>query len=211
MNSSKKIDVTENKYYQIHYLLSEESGKWLARVRITRKDTNEYVPGGFTVYESDKKNVIEKTLATINDSLMPKIEALGSPLEWDTEVRRILVECAKYRRAILKFGSYCHDCIATQADDEEFGLEYAKFWQRFIKATSILSKRIEELTPQERIDLLISPDSVFENPSDSLSLEDLDSRNMIYGYFATPSEQEKIAHETHLKKLNDRFEELDWE
>jgi len=211
MNPSEKINVTENEYYQIHYILSEESGKWLARIRITRKDTNEYIRGGFTVYGNEKNNVKEKTLTKINNLLIPKIEALGCPPEWDTEIRRILVECTKHRRAILKFGGYCHDCISTQIDDNVFGLEYAKFWQRLINATSILSKRVEQLSPQERINLLVSPDSVFEDPSDSWSLEDLDSRNMIYGYFANPSEQEKITHETQLKKLNDRFEELGWE
>ncbi len=201
MNPAEKIDVVENQYYQVHYLLSKEGDKWLARVRVTRRDTGEYLNEGFTVYDHGKKNVKEKAADEIASTLIPSIEALGCPPEWDTEVRRILVECYRQRTAILNFR---RNCNKEHAEEGEEGLSYARFWQQLIKDVSVLSYRVEQLNREERLNLLLSPDQVFDKPLERWKLVDWDSRHMIFSYFGNPSRQEVIAHESQLSKLKDR-------
>ncbi len=201
MIQPKKNIVIENKYYQIHYLLTDESGKWLARVRVTRKDTDEYINNGFTLYDHDKEEVIKKVIKKINLSLMPQIEALGVPLEWNTEVRRILSACSNHRNSIFKFSEYCNRSSELKIDEDEFGLEYAKFWQNSIKETSAITYSINKLSSEERLNLLIPPDYVYTDPSDIWSLEELDNRRMIFDYFGNHTNKEKEVHKLQKEKL----------
>ncbi len=209
----ERMELAGNEYYRVFCFLSEREGvgKWLAKIRVIRKDTDEYVNAGFTIFDDEKKLVIENATTKINASLMPALEEMGAPPDWDSEVRRVLVCCKKLHSNIVQFGSDCADIIASQGDVDEFWIKYPKFWKQLIKESIALSQRIEMLSTQERIDLLVSPDNVFEDPSDSWSLEDLDSRIMVFDYFANSTTQEKIVHEAQKKKLADRFEELGWD
>ncbi len=110
------------------------------------------------------------------------------------------MECARQRRAILRFGSYCFDYVKKKPNREDFGLTYATFWKRFIRDSSALSYRVEQLSSEERLELLTCSERVYEDPSNSWDLEDLDSRHMMFSYFGNPSEQEKSVYETELEK-----------
>jgi len=209
MKPADKTIVIDNEYYQAHYLLNEESGRWLARVRVIRKDTNEYINKGFTVYKYRKNEVVQEVISKVTSTFRSEIEGLGVPLEWDSEVRKILVACSKHRKTILNFGAYC-ESLDRKGVKGDFGLEYAKFWRELIIKTSALTCRINKLPPQERLSLLVPPDSVYEDPSDSWSLEEIDNRRMVFDYFGNPTDEEKKVHTAQNEKLQKRFVELGW-
>ena len=72
-------------------------------------------------------------------------------------------------------------------------------------------KSIETLTKNERIDMLILPDSVFIDPSDPWSLDEQDARIGIIQFFLNPSENEINTHQAQLSLLTDTFHKLGWD
>jgi hypothetical protein len=66
------------------------------------------------------------------------------------------VECARQRRAVLRFGGYCFDSIEKKLNQDDFGLTYANFWKLLIRESSALSYRVEQLSYEEHLELLIS-------------------------------------------------------
>lgn len=213
MKMDEKINLAENEYYRIVCLFAKKGtdGKWLARIRILRKDTNEYVKGGFTIFDYGKDKVREKVIAEINNSLMPRLIKSGPPTQWNTDVRKIMAYASKFRSSVLRFGNYCEDAISSQDKIDQFGSKYSSFWKRFIKETIALNKMVQQLSTEERISLLVSPEEVFKDPSDSWNLDDLDTRIMIFDFLTDPTKEEKIAHNSQLKRLSDRYEELGWD
>ncbi|MCP4491932.1 MAG: hypothetical protein GY820_32205 [Gammaproteobacteria bacterium] len=212
MSDDEKIILVENDYYRVFCLLTEQDdGKWLARVRVVRKDTEESVKGGFTVFESNKENALESVNSQVKVKLFPKLEKSGPPSDWDSEVRRTLLLCKKLRSNVFQFGNDIKGFVASCDEEDKFWEKYAVFWKQHAKEAIALSDSIGSLSAEERVELLTSPDSVFTDPSDSRSLEDIDLRIMVFDFFVKPSELEVTIFEKQKNKLEKRFAELGWQ
>lgn len=208
----EKLELGGTQYYQIICLLSEQKndGKWLARVRVLRKDTKEYVGSGFTIFDYAKETVIKSAIKKTNVSLLPELEKKGVPLNWNSEVRRVLVCCKKIYSDVMDFGCYAADFMSSQKVEGESLARYPTFWKKLIKDSVSLSKKIESLSLIERIDLLTISESSFEDPSDAWSLEDIDLSIFIFDFFANPTDKEKELYELQKERLSDRFKEPGW-
>ncbi len=140
--------------------------------------------------------------------LVPKLNALGKPLDWDSEVRKILIAAYKSRRSFEAF-----IIRELKKPPERDGLldNFGPARQRYLQESINICARLEKLSEGQRIEALTSPDEVFEDPSDGWSLQDLDSRIDIYRYFLNPSQSETDAHQDQLRRLQNRYAELGWE
>ena len=209
----EQVELDGNKYYRIICLLSEkkDAGKCLAQIRVTRKDTGEFINAGFTVFDHGKKTVLESAIKKTSDLLLPELEKMGKPPDWDSEVRYILQLCKKLHSEIVKFGSYSIDILSLGNSVDKYGVEYSVFWKKFIKQSVVLGGKIEALGEKGRINLLELSEDAIKDPSDAWSLEEIDSRIMAFEFFMNPTEREKQVYDMQKKKLADRFSELGWD
>ncbi|WP_428634734.1 hypothetical protein [Sedimenticola sp.] len=208
----EEIVLGENGYYRIICLLSEveSEDKWLGRIRVIRKDTGEYVNKGFTVFENSKESVLNIAERKVEKYLLPELVQLGKPTDWNSRVRCVLVKCKKLHQYVLDFGSLSVDIMHSNTEDEDYLVKYSLFWKNLVKETIALSRAIETLNSEERLDLLTLPSDAIKDPSDAWNLEELDLRIMSFDFFSNPTEQERDVHVAQKKKLADRFAELDW-
>lgn len=210
---NEKLKKFESEHYRVTFqiFLESNSNKWMGVVRIKRKDTDEIVRGGFRVIAQEKDAVEEKLISKANASLKLDIEALGIPYEWNSPVRPILVRYLSLRRKNTGFWLRLDDVFDGKKDSKDFSERYTGFWNKIISESIALARSIEMLDKQERIGMLVSPDSVFDDPSDPWSLDDLDARIDIFKFFLNPSEAEINAHKTQLEKLSDTYHKLGWD
>lgn len=206
------LELQGNEFYQVIYFFSQpkDDSKWLAKVRVIRQDTMEFIKGGFAVYEPDKKILIEKIEKRVKESLFPELEKTGAPSDWNSEVRKILIKCGDSVRRVSTFGRYSEDHRSEQMDEDEYSSNYAGYWHEIIRETVAISRMIEELDAAKRMELLTIPDSSLKDPSDAWSLEDIGWRINVFKFFSKPSEEEKKHHELQLEKLARRNDELGW-
>lgn len=199
-------------YYEIICIISKEknSGKWLAKTRVKRKDTDEYINAGFTALDLDKDKLLQNVETRANTSLLLEIKSLGVPIDWNSEIRHTLLFCKKLNSEIGEFGSYSIDSLFPKKNDERYLSKYSDFWRKIIKETVFLCGKIETLSADARIDLLTLPEYVFEDPSDAWSLDEIDARLIAFEFFLNPSDKEREVHFSQKHKLADRFIELGW-
>ena len=207
-----EIELAKTQYYRVLRVIThyDKADRWVARVRVRRTDTDEYVNLGFMVSGSDKRTVETESADKIRDSLMAQLDE-QVPTEWNSDVRRLLVRCTRLRNKFTKFGAFCSKQITDSDNDDEFYDKYIIFWNMVINESTAISHQIELLGAKDRLALLQSPDSVFEDPSDAWSLLDLDRRDQVYSFFLDPTAAEQQAHEAQLRRLSDRFNELGWD
>lgn len=168
----------------------------------------EFINGGFTVYEHDKKILIEKMNKQVEETLYPELEKAGAPSDWNDELRPILIKCKNVTKRLMRFGSYSVDHLSELKDENQYWSNYAQYWQEIIRDTIAVNRMIEELDGNKRIELLTIPDDSLKNPSDGWSLDEIDSRIWVFDFFSCPSEQEKKHHNLQKEKLAHRFDEL---
>jgi hypothetical protein len=74
MSINNEIDKLESDFFRIVFDIkfNSDAKKWMGKIRIQRKDTDEIVKGGFRVFDEDK-SLLEKKLF-----LVPKL-CLGMP------------------------------------------------------------------------------------------------------------------------------------
>lgn len=212
IDNQEYLELRGNEFYQIIFFVSEQQidSKWLARVRVIRRDTMEFIKGSFTVYEQDKKILMEKVEKRVEESLFPELEKVGKPSDWNNEIRQILVKCKDVTSRLKSFGHYSIDHLSEQKDKDEYSSNYAQYWQEIIRDTIAVNRMIEELDDKERIELLTISDDSLKDPSDSWSLEDIGVRIQVFDFFSCPSEKEKKHHDLQREKLAHRFDELGW-
>lgn len=211
--SNGEIELYQTRYYRVLCCLSkrERKGDWLAHIRVKRKDSEEYVNRGFTTSGIDQKSALEIADNKVRNSLIKELEELGAPIEWASPIRAVLIQCRKVNDSILQFGSYCNEFSPQTGNGNDFIGNYSGFWKKLVKDSYDLIRLIEALSPDDKLSLLVSNDSVFEDPSDSWSLEDIDLRIRVFDFFMDPTDQECSAHKKQLDKLADRYAELGWE
>ncbi|MGH1441210.1 MAG: hypothetical protein ACRBBR_13920 [Cellvibrionaceae bacterium] len=209
---NEQIELEGTQYYKIICLISKQndSAKWLARVRVLRKDTGEYIKAGFTIFDKNKEIVINNVNKRVNESLILELERSGAPPDWNNDVRCALLYCQKLHREIMSFGEYSMDILSSQKNSDGYLSKYAIFWKSITKKSVFLSKKIESLNAKERIDLLTLSEDSLKDPSNTWSLEDIDLRIMVFDFFANPSSKEMEYYDLQKKKLASRFKELGW-
>ena len=116
IGNQEYLKLKGNEFYQIIYFVSKQKidSKWLAKVRVIRLDTMEFIAGGFAVFEPDKKSMMNKIKNRVNKSLFPELEKAGKPSDWNSELRKILLACLALRRKISNFGKYANDRLAKR-------------------------------------------------------------------------------------------------
>lgn len=208
----EKIELEGTNYYRIIILLSEikDKGNWFAQIRVLRRDTDEYINAGFTVYDNDKDVVMKSAIKRVSESLLPDLEKLGEPSDWNRESRYILLNCKKIHSKIVEFGEYTDETLSSGENVDKYWIDYTIFWKYVIKESIVLSKKIDALNDNEKVNLLVIPDNCLIDPSDAWSLDEIDMRIMVFDYFANPTDQENNVHELQKKRLSDRFNELGW-
>ncbi|MCX7098291.1 MAG: hypothetical protein NTV43_10360 [Methylococcales bacterium] len=212
MSLDEEISQLECEYYRVICTINFNlaAGKWMGKVRIKRKDTNEIVKGGFRVFD-DEKSLLEQKIIDKFGTIHSELQSLGVPYEWNSRGRLILVSFLKLES---KFSEYwaCEDRVFNGEENKEIFLEkYAGFWMQVVEDSIAISRKIETLSAQERLEMLIIPETVFLDPSDPWSLDEIDSRRRIIKFFLNPSEQEVNMHKMQTKKLTDLFHQLGWD
>ncbi|MGR9054216.1 MAG: hypothetical protein ACU84J_16375 [Gammaproteobacteria bacterium] len=213
MEINDQLKGLETEYYQIksRVFFDSDSNYWMGKVRVYRKDTGEEIDAGFRVVDKDQTLVKEKMLSKINSSFKKEMSELDVPMEWKSPARPILVRCIKLGSFISGFGGLCKEVLAGAKNIEEYDDQYIDFWQKLVEETIEISRSIEALTPHERIQLLTSPENVFENPEDFWNLDDITYRSRIFKFFLNPSQDEIDAHQNQLSRMEHKFHELGWD
>ncbi|MCX7068970.1 MAG: hypothetical protein NTW85_14920 [Methylococcales bacterium] len=213
MTIDKELKKFESQYYRMFYEISfnTNAGKWMGKVRIVRKDTDEAVRGGFRVFDVKKNLLKKKMIEKIHSTLETDLTKLGVPYEWNSKGRLILVLHLRLMDSIVEFGKFCDDTIAGKESSNYFTEKYVHFWYELIKQSIAIARSIELLTPQERIEMLTSPDYVYDDPSDPWNLDDLDARLGVFKFFLNPSEMEISTLEVQTKKITDLHHKLGWD
>jgi hypothetical protein len=211
-SDDKQLELGSNAYFRIVCVLSEkvDLGKWLARIRVIRKDTGEYINAGFTEFDVEKNTVINAAKQKIKDFLLPELDEMGVPPDWGSEIRNILSCCTKLRSTIFEFGSFTIDTLSLADNEDKFSAEYAKFWNKLIKETVALSSKIEALNAKDRIKLLMLPEDVIKGSSNIWNLMEIDARIMVYEFYLNPTDEEQKVHDEQKKRLADKYDELGW-
>jgi hypothetical protein len=199
----EEINKLESEYYKIVCPIdfNSDAGKWMGKVRIIRKDTNENVNGGFRVFD-EKRSLIETKILEKLDTIKSELLSLGVPYEWNSRGRLILIRYLRLRSKITEYGVCCDRVIAGKEDKELFSIEYTGFLYQIIQDALAITRSIEMLFEQEKIEMLTLPESVFHDPSNSWNLDEIDSRVDIIKFFLNPSEQEIKTHKMQTKKTN---------
>jgi hypothetical protein len=203
----------ETEYFKVtyHMSFSTNAGKWMGKVRILRKDTNEIVKGGFRVIDSERIQVEQKIIEKLNQSMMEHLIALGVPHEWNSKGRLVLVRYLKLRSKITEYGLFCDQVIEGKEDKSLLFDKYGRFWQEIIKEAIDITRDVEKLTNQERIDMLTLPEDIFINLCDPWNLDEMDSRGDIINFFLNPSEQEKNINKLQTDKIVALYHQLGWD
>ncbi|MCX7066079.1 MAG: hypothetical protein NTW85_00020 [Methylococcales bacterium] len=206
MNIEDHISKYENEYYKVVCKLSfnTDAQKWMGKIRIQRKDTNEFVKGGFRVFDKDKYIIEGKIIEELNKSMITNFEILGTPFEWKSRGRKVLAEIIDYELLLDKI-------IDGKDNKYKFIRRYDKFSYKVIKETLNITKKIEKLSEKERHGMLIFPETVFLDPSDPWSLDEIDSRSEIIKFFLKPSKLELSIHKTQKDKLIELYKTLGWD
>jgi hypothetical protein len=205
------VELGGNDYYRVVCVISEikNENKWLGMTRVTRKDTGEYINAGFTVYEDDKEAVINISRQRVNDLLLRNLEELGKPIDWNKEIKRILLRCKKLKTEIVEFGGYAEEVLSSRGNTDEYWDRYSIFWREIIKESIALCRSIEMLSEKERIEILELSEDAIKDPTDAWNLDELDAKTMIFNFFLNPTEQERETYDAQRKRLSDKFNELD--
>jgi hypothetical protein len=211
MSLEDELKALESEYYRVSYDIqfSKYAGKWIGKVRLRRKDTDEVVKGGFRIVGDDERQLTTAIREKL-DSIKCVINSLGAPLEWKSQGRVVLISYLRLRSKIASYGLLTDKAIAG-SENKEVLESYSRFWYEVIQDALEITRKIETLSKKERIDLLILPESVFADPSDPWSLDETDSRIGIIDLFLNPSEHELLTHQAQIRKLADIFHQMGWD
>ena len=190
MRVDEELIFEKTDYYGVFCLLSEVSaeGKWLARVRVKRNDTEEYINSGFTAYDHEKDVVIGAAKKRTKIELMPELNKMGKPPDWDSETRKILLLCKKNHSGVFDFAQWYSD--GALVEENERARSCVNFCKSLIKDSISISKKIDCLSNFERIEMLTISDAAFNAPSDPWCLEEIDLSILVFDFYSHPTIEE---------------------
>ncbi len=206
-NMKSSIEKYSTEYYDVNYSITQSEDKvWVGEALITRKDTGEEVRCGCVKYGNNKEG-IEKQ---IYDNIKENSSFLSvPPPDWDSKVRKISAHFPDLGGRITNFGLLIDDVIEKNNKDR---LSMDVFFQFCVNLRSELIelvKEIDELSANERKELLTSRDDVYNDPTEPWNLDDLTLRSEIFKYFVRPSLDEVEAHELHDNRFKQALDKID--
>lgn len=214
MSLKKTLKSFESEYYRIYSIISfnSDTGKWMGKIRIMRKDTGETVRGGFRAFDEDKKNLEKKLITRSIEKLPDDLAKLGKPYEWQNQGREILLRYLALWYDIGNYGRKFREAYenVNSTNDTERTENFVKFWNLLLDESVALTRSIESLTEEDRCNMLRLPQFVFDNLSDPWNLDEIDSRLGIYRFILNPSQLEKKTYNNQKKTLRKHYKKLGW-
>ncbi|MEQ1543795.1 hypothetical protein [Methyloglobulus sp.] len=214
MSLKKIIKSFESDYYRIFSIISfnSDAGKWMGKIRIMRKDTDEVVRGGFRIFDEDKKNLEKKLVSRCLEKLPDDLSKLGNPYEWQNKGREILLRYLALKYSITSFGRSYREAFenVNSMNETERTENFVSFWNLLLDESVALTRSIELLTEEDRCNMLRLPKFVFDNLSDPWNLDEIDSRLGIYRFILNPSQLEKKTYNNQKRTLRKHYKKLGW-
>lgn len=201
------IDLKElgDSFYDIRTILTEtESGVWIGRGLVIRKDTNETV-GGTQIRSGDAG----ETLRLLSESLKPIVSALARPPhEWGmTSVRSILMTYKRFNDELTSAYVHLeHRRALGSLSKDELHRTHHMVRDMVRRQTLELVERLERLTEAERLQLVTSAEEVYQHIHDPWNLDDVYARDAIFDYLLRPSAELIRRHEAHQARMVSEFE-----
>jgi hypothetical protein len=198
-----------NNYYEVSFKIEpRENGYWWGEGIIKRKDTNEVVKGGYVTLDNNKEK-IKKDIVDHFETI--SLSLTDPPADWNSNVAKVLARYLQSMRDVVDILKFTGKSVEQGVNIEGITEVIAKFSRDIIIDTVDIVRKIEELTPQERKEILVSNDDVYNDPDDLWNIDDLTARLEIIDYFLNPSPEEIEQHELHsrrCKKISNRNEAL---
>ncbi len=156
------------------------------RGRILRKDTNETVFGTNEFSEDEHAGLL-----VVEKSLKQELSKLDKPKNWNSPSRILLFKFLKFKD---KLDSLCG--FGFSKNDEKITFERLnETRQKAQKLTLEIAKEINDLPEKEKIELFTTHKWEIDNYlMDSLALDLLSARKLLYEYLFHPSEPVKAAY-----------------
>jgi hypothetical protein len=190
----------------LHYRLSVSSreakpGFWLARATIQRLDSDEEIDG---VQVSGKSE--EQALAALVEPLREHVKVLPSvPHQWGkTELHQLLADYREFNDGLTSILVGLQKSLsAGTLTESELHDAYWKAREKAVQGGVALAARLSQLTEQDRVELMTASDEAYRRQEDTRNLDDLDSRDALFAFIASPSDAVLKAHETHLRRWDE--------
>ena len=184
-----------DEYYRVVLTCREARGHWTARATVRRIDTDEAV-GGEQRYGESKGHALSLAVENL-DSYLDSLPR--PPVEWGrVALRQLLVDYKEFNykltSSVMKLEKLRCAGTLSAVDLHEFHWGNRDF---VIKNSIIFARKLQNLSEQDRIDLMTSPESVYMDPIDPWNLGDRDARSEIFEFIVNPSPEVIGAHEIH--------------
>jgi hypothetical protein len=186
-------------YYRVRVsVLETPTGRWVAKGRIERVDSGEEI-GGEGKFGKDR----DEAIAGIFEPLRLRMSVLQRPPhEWKrVAIRQLLLDYRKFNDELTHLGV----TMEKMRKDGDISKEqlHEMFWkvrEAACKGSVDLARKLETLPEQDRIDLMTSAESVYQNPGDLWNLDDLDGRDALFSFILDPSDAVVNAHCAHRER-----------
>ncbi|GAB3254623.1 hypothetical protein GCM10027296_22960 [Chitinimonas naiadis] len=196
-----KDELSEEHYHLSISSRKERDGFWIVRGTVSRRDSDEEVGGKQVSGVSE-----ELALSALVGPLREYIESLPvPPYEWGrTELRKLLVDYRKFNNELTFILANLQKSLAAGVLSEQD--LHAAYWaarEYATKGSVMIGHRLAVLPENDQIDLMTSSEAVYLDPTNPWNLDDLDGRSALFEFFAAPSKAVVVAHETHLRRLEE--------
>lgn len=184
-----------DEYYRVVMTCREARGNWIARATVRRIDTDESVGGQQRSGKSREiaLNLVVEKLNNFVDSF-PR-----PPAEWGrVALRQLLVDYEEFKYkltlALDELEKLRSAETLSASDLQQF---YNKNIDFVIENTVAFAQRLQNLSEQDRIDLMTSPEHVYQNLMTPWNFDDRVSRSEIFKFIINPSSEVIRANEIH--------------
>ena len=191
-----QVDPLFSVYYRTEISCRETRPQlWFARLVVERKDSSERV-GGIQCSGASQQQASELLSAKFGNYIttLPR-----PPHEWERiELRKLLINYRKFNDELTTI------LVALQKEQKAQTLTVEHLHDEFWKARDIATKggaeftqRLVQLSEQDRISLMTSPECVYQDPTNPWSLDDMGSRSALFDFIIEPSKDVIGAHQAH--------------
>ncbi|HEY8023147.1 MAG TPA: hypothetical protein VIF60_01185 [Burkholderiaceae bacterium] len=196
-----EIEASSDEYYRLTVSSYEaQSGLWLAKCRFRRTDSGEQI-GGCVVSEKSQLLALISLSAKIKSELA---ELARPPHEWGRVALRVLLK--DYRQLDVELTEIL---FKLQKSREAGTLSKEELHRGHWNARTLaiaggikFSHRLAMPSEQDRIDLMTSPEPVYQDAViNPWYLDDLNSRDSLFEFIIDPSAEVILAHEGHQARM----------
>lgn len=190
----------KSKYFDVQTFISQaDNGAWIGRIRSYRKDTDENWHHSKTILAKSQQELELQ----LEEEKIKLHSLLDIPYDWDQKSRKILVRYLNITKEITRFSALF---LTSNNDHSTMGSIKDKYFElcNFLIGESIfIVSEINSLSEEDRCELILSRDHIFNDPTNPWNLDDLSGRMEVFKFFLNPSEKEKNLHAQHKKRLED--------